>query len=126
MEELKKYLLDNLDELIDAVKEIHNWTGDLGHIEVFENEDEFFEMFELGGLDLMEKVYYGNYRPYDVYVRFDVNGNIESLTTKDYTRFIKKYLDEIIRYLLENKNEIFLYNGLEYMLDEIEIVEEEE
>lgn len=124
MEELKEYLLNNIDELIDAIRELNSWDGCLEHLKVFENEDEFFDMFSLGGLDLMEKVYYGNYRPYDMYVRFNSDGNLESLTTKDYIKFIKSRLDEVIEHLLKNKNEVCFYTGLEIRLDEMEIEEE--
>lgn len=121
MEKLRSYLLDNenLEELIDAVRELNSWDGCLEHLDAHDNDEEFFELIDISGLELANKIYYGNYNPNDDYVRFDAYENLESLSKWEYGEELKDNIEEIMENLLEYKYALSLYNGLDEILDEI-------
>lgn len=121
-----EYLLENVDELRQIANEIHSYSGDLEHLQFWENDEEFFEMFF--GHNPMEAVrasFYGDYRYADQYVRFDGYGNLESLEEYQIEDELKNNVDEIIDLMIENKGNIDLPDEVEELLEQMEENEEE-
>ena len=95
---MKEYLLENVEELIRAVNEINSYNGELNHLIVFENDEEFFNMFfENKPMEAVRSALYGNYNYNDEYVKFDGYENLESLDQWRYEELLKSNIDDIIK-----------------------------
>jgi hypothetical protein len=122
---LRDYLLDNTDELRQIANELNSWNGCLDHLDVHENDEDFFNTYFDGNpMEAVRAAHYGSYSYNDDYVRFDGYGNLESLTEGDMERELKDNVDDIIDYLQEHRSHIDLPYDVEEILDEEE--EEEE
>lgn len=122
MEELKNYLLENLDELKNIVGEINSWDGSLDYLEYYENDEEFFNMFFEGKqpMEIARATYYGNYNFMDDYVHFNAYGNLDSCSEYEYEEELKGYIDEIIDRLTEEQNNLYLDSEIKELLENIE------
>ena len=103
------------------VQELNNWNSNLDYLRVYENDEEFFEMFFQGNpMEVARAIYYGNYKYMDEYVRFDGCGNLESLDDYQYEQELKDNINEIIDELMENYNNIYLPVELEEVFNNFE------
>ena len=81
LNEIKGLLLNDLDTLKDVVRELNSWNGCLDYLEVYENDEEFFDMFFEGrSAEVARAIYYGDYNYNDEYVKFNAYENLESLS----------------------------------------------
>ena len=126
MEKIKSYLLNDLEELCDVVREINCYNGSLDYLEVYENDEYFFNDFFTNPYDVLQKTYYGEYDFNDYYVRFDGYGNLESLTIYDYEEELRCCIDEIVENLLNIYYNICISDELEELIEEYEEEKEEE
>ena len=126
MEKIKNYLLEDIDELCDVVREINCYNGSLDYLEVYENDEYFFNDFFTNPYDVLQKTYYGNYDFNDYYVRFDDYGNLESLSQWEYEEELRDCIDEIVENLLDIYYNICISDRLEELIEEYEEEKEEE
>lgn len=125
-EKVTEYLLENVDELRQIANEIHSYSGDLEHLQFWENDEEFFEtFFSHNPMEAVRASFYGDYRYADPYVRFDGYGNLESLEEYQIEDELKNSVDEIIDLMIENKGNIDLPDEVEELLEQMEEDEEE-
>jgi hypothetical protein len=62
-EKVKEYLLENVSELRQVVSELNSWNGCLESLDVWENDDEFFNTFFEGKpMEAARAVCYGEHR----------------------------------------------------------------
>ena len=119
---LKEYLLDHLDELEQLATSINAWNGELEHLMVLENDEEFFNTwYNNKPMEAVKASYYGEYKYNDAYVRFDGYGNLESFNESEYAELLMLYVDDVINELQNVKDEC---NWIESKL--IEMLEKEE
>ena len=125
-ENLQGLLLEDTGYLMTVVEELNSWNSSLDYLRVYENDEEFFEMFFKGinPMEVARATYYGNYKYMDEYVRFNGYGNLESLSDYQYEQELKDNINEIIDELMENYNNIYLPAELEEIFNNFE--EEEE
>ncbi|MDG6736466.1 hypothetical protein QCE96_07995 [Staphylococcus aureus] len=84
-------------------------------LEVFENDDEFFEMLDATKKDIAFKVAFGEYNPTHDYVRLDGYENLESLDEYKYSELLKgssndlmkEYLQQVESNQVELTDEVF-------------------
>jgi len=125
MEKIKNYLLDNMDELRQVVSEINSWDGSLESLDVYENDEEFFNVyFEGRPMEAVRAAQYGEYSYTDEYVRFNGYGNLESMSEYDYEEEMKDSIDDIVDELIDKRSHLYLSDELEELLDEL--LDEEE
>jgi hypothetical protein len=80
-QKVRDYLLNNVDELRQIANELNSWNGCLDHLDVHENDEDFFNTYFDGNpMEAVRAAHYGSYSYNDDYVRFDGYGNLESLT----------------------------------------------
>ena len=112
--ELKNELLNNLSLLKDLVKELNSYNSCLEHLEYYSNDEEFFDAFygNTGDskMEIVRAICYGDYKYNDELVHFDALGNLESCEMWEYEEMLKDNIDEIIDNLIENKENIYLYD----------------
>lgn len=127
MEEVKAYLLNNVEELKNIVRELNSWDGSFEDLDVYDNDEDFFETFFNGKpMEAVRAAHFGDYSYAATYVRFNGYGNLETLDDYQYERELKEQIDEIVAALLENFSHLSLDPELEDLLLELEEEEEEE
>ena len=92
----------NIEELeFEELNELAHETGDFEHIVKWEL-DEFFEMlseYNYDPQDIANMIFYGDYSPLDDYAGFDGDGNIETMSRKQYEKEIEDLREELEEYL---------------------------
>lgn len=110
-EKIKNYLLENDETLKDVVQEINSWDGSLDYLDYWENDEDFFNTyFEDKPMDAVRAVYYGDYNYGDELVHFNAYGNLESTSEYQYYEELKTYIDEIVDRLIEEKDNVYIYD----------------
>ena len=127
MKKIREYLLNDMDELAYIAGEINGWDGSLDWLEVYENDEEFFDMFFPNNpMEAVRRAHYGNYDYSDTLVRFNDYGNLESLNRWEYEEGLKDYIDDIMERLLSVYYEIDIEEELNELIEEYLEEEEEE
>lgn len=111
LNEIKGLLLNDLDTLKDVVNELNGWNGCLDYLEVYENDEEFFNtFFKDRPAELARTIYYGDFNYNDDYIKFNAYGNLETLDEYDYEELLKENIEEITENLIEYVEYISIYN----------------
>ena len=111
LNEIKGLLLNDLDTLKDVVSELNSWNACLDYLEVYENDEDFFNMFFEGRpAEVARAIYYGDFNYNDNYIKFNAYGNLESLSEYGYEKLLKENIEEIIECLIEYVESISIYN----------------
>jgi len=105
-EEVKEYLLNNIETLKKIVRELHSWDGSLEDLNYYDNDEYFFKEMFSDIDEAVRAVCYGEYRYTDDYVRFNAYGNLDSCNEWQLEDELKSNIDEIIDLLEENIDNI--------------------
>lgn len=128
MKNVKNYLLENTDVMMDIVNELNNWDDSLDHLRAYDNDDEFFEVFfERRPAEVAKAIHFGDFNYNDDYIRFNGYGNLETLTERQLVQEMRDNIDEIVDLLLTNKDNIYIDDDeLKGLLEEEEEEGEQE
>ena len=128
LNEIKGLLLNDLDTLKDAVRELNSWNACLDYLDVYNNDDEFFDMFFEGKpAELARAIYYGDFNYNDEYIKINGYGNLETFSKYDYEELLEENIEEITENLIEYAEYISIGNEeLDDLLSQYFEVEEEE
>ena len=111
LNEIKGLLLNDLDTLKDAVRELNSWNACLDYLDVYNNDDEFFDMFFEGRpAEVARAIYYGDFNYNDEYIKFNGYGNLKTLSEYDYEELLKENIEEITENLIEYAEYISINN----------------
>lgn len=90
-----------IEQLVAMVQEMSGYDGSFEELNVYENDDFFFDsFFSDNPAEAVRAAYFGNYSFNDDYVRFDGYGNLESLSEYDYEIKLDNERDNIVdRYI---------------------------
>lgn len=88
----------SIQGLIEIFTEVRE---DFPELEVFENDDEFFEMLDATKKDIAFKVAFGEYNPTHDYVRLDGYENLESLDEYKYSELLKGSSNDLMKEYLQ-------------------------
>ena len=92
----------NIEELeFEELNRLAHERGDFEHIVKWEL-DEFFEMLSEHNYDpqdIANMIFYGDYSPIDYYAGFDGNGNIETMSRRQYEKEIEDLREDLEYYL---------------------------
>ena len=126
LNEIKGLLLNDLNTLESVVSELNSWNGCLNYLEVYNNDEEFFDMFFEGRpAEVARAIYYGDYNYNDDYVKFNAYENLESLSEYDYEELLEENIEEITENLIEYSEYISIDSEeLENLLSQYFEVEE--
>lgn len=111
MDELKEYLLENMEETKDLIRECNSWNGSLDFLDYWENSEWFFEECFHTKEEVARAICYGNYNYMDDLVKFNAYGNLESCSEYEFEEEIKDYIDEISETIVENAHNIYFNNS---------------
>ena len=111
LNEIKGLLLNDLSTLEDAVRELNSWNACLDYLDVYNNDDEFFDMFFEGKpAELARAIYYGDFNYNDEYIKFNGYGNLETFSKYDYEELLEENIEEITENLIEYAEYISIGN----------------
>ena len=111
LNEIKGLLLNDLDTLKNAVRELNSWNACLDYLDVYENDEEFFNIFFEGKpAELARAIYYGDFNYNDEYIKFNGYGNLKTYSEYGYEKLLKENIEEIIECLIEYVESISIYN----------------
>ena len=111
LNEIKGLLLNDLDTLKDAVRELNSWNACLDYLDVYNNDDEFFDMFFEGKpAGLARARDYGDFNYNDEYIKFNGYGNLETFSKYDYEELLEENIEEITENLIEYAEYISIGN----------------
>lgn len=122
MEELKNYLLNNVEILKNVVNELNGWNNCLDYLDYYTNDELLWKLFGNNVENAVRAVCFGNYNFYDDYVRFDAYGNLQSCNKFELSEELCDNIDEIIDNLIEYKDDICIDDWeLKELLNECEV-----
>ena len=102
LNEIKGLLLNDFNTLKDAVRELNTWNACRDYLDVYNNDDEFFDMFFEGKpAELARAIYYGDFNYNDEYIKFNGYGNLETFSEYDYEELLEENIEEITENLIE-------------------------
>ena len=111
LNEIKGLLLNDMDTLRDAVNELNSWNNCLDYLIVYENDEEFFDMFFKGRpAEVARAIYYGDFNYNDEYIKFNAYGKLKTLSEYDYEELLKENVEEVIDCLIEYVGHISINN----------------
>ena len=111
LNEIKELLLNDMDALRDAVSELNSWNNCLDYLIVYENDEEFFDMFFKGRpAEVARAIYYGDFNYNDEYIKFNAYGKLKTLSEYDYEELLKENVEEVIDCLIEYVEHISIDN----------------
>ena len=111
LNEIKGLLLNDLNTLKDVVRELDGWNGCLDYLNVYNNDEEFFDMFFEGRpAEVARAIYYGDFNYNDEYIKFNAYGNLETLSEYDYEELLKENVEEVIDCLIKYVEHISIDN----------------
>ena len=111
LNEIKELLLNDVDTLRDAVNELNSWNNCLDYLIVYENDEEFFDMFFKGRpAEVARAIHYGDFNYNDEYIKFNAYGRLKTLSEYDYEELLKENVEEVIDCLIEYVEHIYIAN----------------
>ena len=111
LNEIKGLLLNDLSTLEEVVRELNSWNACLDYLDVYNNDDEFFDMFFEGKpAEVARAIYYGDFNYNDEYIKFNGYGNLETFSKYDYEELLEENIEEITENLIEYAEYISIGN----------------
>lgn len=123
MEKIINYLLENIDELENVVREINSWNGSLEYLEAYPNDEDFFDTFFSHDVaEAVRAALYGDYDFNDDYVGFDSYGNLVSFSYSEYIDELKEEVEYITELLIEYHDNLYISDELVDLISENEVI----
>ena len=95
--------MNETEKLMAMVQEVNGWDSGLDFLDIWENDDDFFNTFFSGDpMEVARAISFGDYSYNDEYVTFNGCGNLVSYTEYQVEELLKDYEEEII----ESYNEL--------------------
>ena len=107
---IKGYLLNNMEVTMDLVNQLNSWNNCLNHLEAIDMEELDLYLEGLTPTEIANKMFFGDFNPNKDYFRFNAYANLESFDAWDLEEEYKTYIDEIVEALLENMDDITIYD----------------
>jgi hypothetical protein len=124
-EQLKEYLLNNIDTLKYIVRDINSYDGTLDWLDYYENDEYFFQDFYGDKVDeAVRAVCYGDYNYTDDYVRINAYGNLDTCNEFSLKDELESSIDDIVDRLIDLKDINYIYDMCNYEIKKI--LDEEE
>ena len=111
--------MNETEKLMAMVQEVNSWNGELESLNVWENDDDFFNTF-FGGdpMEVARSISFGDYNYNDEYVAFNGYGNLVSYNEYQVEKLLKDFEEEII----ESYNELVEDGSIDDYLSWFKIV----
>ena len=117
MEELRNYLVEDLEGLKGVVAEINGYNGELDYLEVYDNDEYTINEVFPNPYEAIRSTYYGYYSIYDSLFKFNAYGNIESLSEAEYKVELQENVDDVIEELLKVYTNLNITDELKELIE---------
>ena len=114
---IKTYFNANKTELFEIVSQINSYDSSLQHLEFLNMEDLDMYLDGLTPTDIANKIFFGDFNPNHEYFRFDEYENLESFDEWGLNKELFDNIDEIIKRIIDLKDEIELPKEIENILE---------
>lgn len=91
----------NSDMLMDMVNEVNSWDGSLEHLNYIDMDMLEDYLLEVPAVDIINKVYYGDFNPNDPYFQFNAYANLVSYSEYEVEQELIDYRYEITERFME-------------------------
>lgn len=129
LEKLVTFIKDknNFNDVMNVVGEINSFDGSLDHLEYWNNDEEFFEVFFEGKspMEVARAICYGDYKYSDDYVKFNGYGNLVSYNQWELEMEFVDNAEEIAEKIIESEPHIWMPREIEEIFWDEEVEEEE-
>ena len=106
--------MNETEKLMAMVQEVNSWDGTLEHLNMWENDRDFFDTFYSGEpMEVARAVQFGEYDYRDSYAKIDAYGNLVSYSDYELKELLEDYKEEII----ESYNELVEDGSIEDYLN---------
>ena len=106
--------MNETDKLMAMVQEVNSWNGTLEHLDMWENDRDFFDTFyEDRPMEVARAVQFGEYDYRADYVTINAYGNLVSYSDYELKESLEDYKEEII----ERYNELVEDGSIEDYLN---------
>lgn len=116
------YLEGNIEEAKDIASQVNGYDESLDDLYVY-NMCEFdyvMECLGIKGLELINKIQYGDFNINDDYFAFDRLGNLVSYQEWGYERLIRNYIPVIVERYIELAGHVYADDEMEALMCEYE------
>ena len=116
------YLEGNIEEAKDIASQVNGYDESLDDLYVY-NMCEFdyvMECLGVKGLELINKIQYGDFNINDDYFAFDRLGNLVSYQEWGYERLIRNYIPVIVERYIELAGHVYADDEMEALMCEYE------
>lgn len=117
-DELIKYLKDNWETIYEMVHDINGYDGSFGHLEYYENDEDFFSTYYYNNpMEVARAVYYGDYNYNDTYVCINAYGNLETIHRYRLEELLIDEVEDILLkwYEMYSNGDIYEVSDEEFM-----------
>ena len=106
--------MNETEKLMAMAQEVNSWNGTLEHLDIWENDRDFFDTFySREPMEVARAVQFGEYDYRDKYVKINAYGNLASYSDYELEELLKDYKEEII----ESYNELVEDGSIEDYLN---------
>ena len=116
---IKAYFNANKTELFEIVSQINSYDSSLQHLEFLDMEDLDMYLDGLTPTDIANKIFFGDFNPNHEYFRFNGYENLESFDEWELNKELFNNINEIIRRIIDLKDEIKLPEEIKNILENI-------
>ena len=111
-EQLKKYLLDNMEELEVCVNELNSFNNCLDYLDYYAMDDFNDYFYNVEAVDIALAIQYGDFNINDDVFRVDNLGHLESADYYELEGMFRDNIDEIVDNIVEYMEDIPLPLGV--------------
>ena len=126
VEKMERYLEENIEEARDIASQINGYDESLEELYVYTmyEFDYVMECADIKGLELINKVEYGDFNSSDSYFKFDGLANLISYTEFEYEQLVFDYIHEIVERYIELAGHVYADAEMEALMEAYEEAEE--
>ena len=116
------YLEGNIEEAKDIASQVNGYDESLEELYVYSmyEFDDVMECANIKGIELINKIQYGDFNINDDYFAFDRLGNLVSYQEWGYERLIRNYIPVIVERYIELAGHVYADDEMEALMCEYE------
>ena len=118
---ISEWLKDNLEMGINLVGEVNAWNSSLDYLNLYLMDEIDCLLESCSPSEILNMSYYGNFRPYEEYFRFNGYGNLESLNQWEAEQEIKEWSIEIAEAIIEVAEHIDIPEELSEIFNSVSV-----
>ena len=122
MNKMERYLEENIEEARNIASQVNGYDESLEDLYVYSmcEFDYVMECVGIKGLELINKIQYGDFNINDDYFIFDGLGNLISYQEYEYERLVRDYIPVIINRYIDLAGHVYADDEMEALMCEYE------